>query len=315
MSLVRLIAGRAVGGGGVLLVVAVATFGLLAAQPGTVADRYDDPRIPAATRAARRAQAGLDRPWPARLRHHLAAAARGDLGWSVARAQPVGEALRRAAGPSLLLGASGLLLGVLGGLLLGTWQGVAPGRPADRWTSRAATVVAATPDFWLAMLLLTVGAKWLRLFPAGGWPRDAALPTALHHLVLPVITLALLVAARVSRYHRPAVAGARAEGWARAARARGLTPSRIRWHHLARAAAAPTIALAGLLAPMVIAGAVFVEVVFAWPGIGRLLLVAVQARDVPLAIGATLATALAAVVGSVVADVAHGWLDPRTRDA
>jgi peptide/nickel transport system permease protein len=315
MAFARLVAGRLVAGGLVLAVVALVTFGLLAAQPGTAAEGNDDPRIPASARAAMRAQLGLDLPWRVRLARQVAAAARGDLGWSVARRQPVTEALGRAIGPSLVLGLTGLTLGLLGGLLLGTWQGAAPDGPGDRWTSRLALVLVSMPDFWLALLLLTIGAKVTRLFPVGGWPRDGGGLASLHHLVLPVTTLALLVAARVSRYHRAATAAVRREGWVRGARARGLSAAHVRWRHLARTAAAPTLALTGLLVPLVIAGTVFIEVVFSWPGVGRLLLDAVQARDVPLVIGATLVTAAASVIGSAAADLAHAWLDPRARRA
>lgn len=313
MSLLRAVAGRLVAGAGVLVAVVVLIFGLLAVQPGDVAARSDDPRIPAAARAAMREQFGLDRPWPARLGGLLRGVAVGDLGFSVARGQPVRDALARAIGPSIVLGLTGLAIGLASGLLLGTWQGYHAGGRGDRWTSRLALVVVAVPDFWLALLVLTLGAKMAGLFPVGGWPREAPFTTALHHLVLPATTLALLVASRVSRYHRAAVATARGAAWATAARSRGLPADRVRWHHVARAAAAPTIALTSLLVPMVIAGTVFVEVVFAWPGVGRLLLDAVQARDVPLAIGATLTTATCAVLGSALADAVQGWLDPRTR--
>lgn len=315
MFFARVVAIRVAAGLLALALVAVATFGLLAAQPGTAADRFDDPRIPASAREAWRAQLALDQPWHVRMGRQAMAAARGDLGWSVARAQPVADALRHAVGPSALLGLTGLGLGLVVGLVLGTWQGAAPERPSSRWTARLMLLIVATPDFWLALVIMTLGAKVAGLFPVGGWPRDDTLLAQVHHLVLPAGTLALLVAARVSRFHRAATASARREGWVHAARARGLSASRVRWRHLSRTAAAPTVALAGLLVPMVVAGTVFVEVVFSWPGIGRLLLDAVQARDVPLAIGATLVTAVAAVVGSAAADIVHAGIDPRVRTA
>ena len=314
MPLLRRIAGRALAGAAVLLAVMLAVFGLLAAQPGDAASRLDDPRIPPQVRTAMRQQLALDQPWPARLVGHVRGAVRGDLGWSVARAQPVTDALGRAIGPSLTLGGVGLATGLLLGFVVGTWQGYRTGTGVDRWLSRLSLVLVAIPDFWLALLLMTLGARVTGVFPVGGWPRDGDVGEALRHLVLPALAIALLVAARVARYQRTSVASTRHEGWARAARGRGIGAAGVRWRHVARAAAAPTIALTGLLVPMVIAGTVFVEVVFAWPGVGRLLLDAVQARDVPLAIGATLATAAAAVAGSTLADVLHAWLDPRVAD-
>lgn len=313
MALLGLIGRRLAAGVGVLGVVVVAMFALMAAQPGTVADRLDDPRLPPSAREALRARFDLTRPWPVRLAKHVQAAVRGDLGWSVARAQPVRDALGRAIGPSLLLGMLGLTLGVAAGLWLGTWQGLRAGSPADRWSSRAALVLAAVPDYWLALALLGLGARVTGWFPAGGWPREAPIAQAWPFLVLPVTTLALLVLVRISRYQRASVAQIAQAPWLRAARARGVSPGRVRWAHAARAAAAPTIALTGLLVPAVVAGTVFIEVVFAWPGIGRLLLDAVQSRDVPLAVGAALVTAAAAVAGSTAADLGQAWLAPGRR--
>lgn len=295
-----------------LALVAVVTFAALTVQPGDAAAVLDDPRIPETARAALRTELALDRPWSERAVQMASRAAHGDLGWSVARGRPVADALADALGPTALLGGLGLLLGVAGGLGVGSLQATRAGQWLDRWLTRATLTSLAIPDVWLALVLATVGARALGWFPTGGWPRSAPLATQALHLALPVLTVAILVAGRVARVQRDAVLRTLHAPWVSSALARGLSPRRVLWGHVVRAASAPAIAYAGLLVPLVVGGTVFVEVVFAWPGMGRLLLDAVQSRDVPLVLGTTLVTATAAVSGGVAADAAQAWLDPRT---
>jgi peptide/nickel transport system permease protein len=304
---------RRIGAAAVTLVlVAAVTFGALAAQPGDAAALLDDPRVPESARTALRAQLALDRPWAERAALMAGRALHGDLGWSVARARPVTDALCDAIGPTALLGGLGLGLGLLAGIGLGTWQATRAGSASDRWMTRLTLTSLALPDVWLALALLTVGARALGWFPTGGWPRGAAWHVQVQHLALPVLTVAILVASRVARVQRDAVARALHEPWVTAALARGVPRRRVLWQHVVRASAAPALSYTGLLVPLVVGGTVFVEVVFAWPGVGRLLLDAVQSRDVPLVLGATLVTAGATVAGGAMADAAQAWLDPRT---
>lgn len=318
----RLLAGRLAQAALVAVAVTVATFVLLALAPGDATGADADPRIPPAAREAWRRQFGLDVPWPRRLAAFVAGASRGDLGWSAARGRPVREAIAAALGPTLLLSGTGLLLGLAAGTWLGTWQAGRAGSRADRWSTRLGVVVAAVPDFWVALLALTVVARALRLAPVGGW--RSALPVAgvaattrdvLVHLALPALTLATILAVRIARYQRTAVLEALSQPFTRAARARGLGPRRVLWRHAARTAAGTTIALTGLLLPGVVAGTVFLEQVFAWPGMGRLLLDAVGGRDVPLAAGIALVTTLAVVGANAAADLAQAALDPRVAAA
>lgn len=304
----------------VCLAVAMLTFALLAAAGGDASQRSDDPRIPESARRAVREQLDLTAPVPERLVRYLGHLSRGDWGWSVARGEPVRTAIGRSLVPSLLLGLSGVVGGVLLAMLVGTWQGASAGGVADRWLSRAAAVLGAVPDFWLALLAMAVVAQGLHAAPTGGW-RDVTAPSSgpaawldiAQHLVLPATVVALIVFARVVRYQRAAVATAFAASFTTAARARGLSPRRVLWRHVVPTAAAPVIALTGLLLPGVIAGLVFVERVFSWPGVGRLLLDAVAARDVPLTSGIALLTSLAVVSGGIVSDLVHAAIDPRVR--
>lgn len=305
----------------VCVAVAGLTFVLLAASAGDAAQRNDDPRIPESARLALREQLDLNAPVHERLARYAARLSHGDLGWSVARGEPVRTAIGRSLGPSLLLGLSGAALGVVLAVLVGTWQASVAGSVSDRWISRGAAVLGAVPDFWLALLAMALVAQGLHAAPTGGMhdvaaPRHgvAAWRDLVRHLALPASVVALIVFARVVRYQRAAVQTALASPFTTAARARGLSAMRVLWRHAVPTAAAPVIALTGLLVPGVIAGLVFVERVFSWPGVGRLLLDAVAARDVPLTAGIALLTSLAVVSGSVVSDVVHAAIDPRARD-
>ncbi|MDX2185124.1 MAG: ABC transporter permease [Gemmatimonadaceae bacterium] len=322
MRLARRIAERIGLAAVVCTAVAALTFVLLTLSSGDAAARLDDPRIPDSARAAIREQLDLNAPVPERLARYVARLAGGDLGWSVARGEPVRTAIARSLGPSLLLGLTGATLGVLLAVLVGTWQASVAGSTGDRWLTRTSAVLGAVPDFWLALLGLAVVAQGLHAAPTGGW-RDVAAsrhgPAAwldvARHLVLPASIVALIVYARVVRYQRAAVRTALMAPFTSAARARGLSATRVLWRHAVPSAAAPVIALTGLLVPGVIAGLVFVERVFSWPGVGRLLLDAVAARDVPLTSGIALLTSLAVVSGSLVSDLLHAVIDPRVRDA
>jgi peptide/nickel transport system permease protein len=309
----------------VLLLVASAAFLLLAAAPGDpVAALQERAAFPPEVVAQLRREFGLDGSIGERYVRWLAQVAQGNLGLSVARGRPVSAVIGDALGPSLLLGGTGFLLGLLGGAWLGTWQAARAGTRRDRWLVRAQTVLVAIPDFWLALLLLLVVADAWRLLPPGGM-RDPVLADGLgpagrlldllRHLALPATTLALVVGARVARYQRTAVVEMLGRPFVLAARARGLDERTILWRHAARAAAGTTVALAGLYLPGAVAGTVFIERVFAWPGMGRLALDAVGARDVPLVAGITLVVAAAVIVGSMLADAAHAWLDPRLHHA
>ncbi len=308
-----------------IFVVATLTFVLLHAAPGEpFADALADPRTTPAMREALRVRFGLDRPLATQYVRFLGAIARGDFGISYRDGSPVARVLGEALPRTLLLMSTAIILGFGLGIVLGTLQGATAGSWFDRVSGGLGLVVAAIPDFWLALaLLLLFAARW-RLLPAGGMidqvghaglsPAGRVLDVA-KHLLMPAGTLALVAGAVVSRYQRAALLGVLPEPYIRSARARGLPRRAVVFRHALRNALLPTITLLGLAFPGFVGGAVFVEYIFSWPGIGMLAVDAVSSHDYPLALGAVMLSSVVVVVGSLLADVLAALADPRLRHA
>ncbi|HEX9565721.1 MAG TPA: ABC transporter permease [Gemmatimonadaceae bacterium] len=301
------------------------TFLLIHAAPGEpFDDMLSDPRATEAMRAAERARYGLDRPLAEQYGRFLSNVARGDLGVSFTYRRPVADVLAEHVPRTLALMGLALTLGFAGGILLGSLQGARPGSWFDRLTGGTAVLIAAIPDFWLALLALLLFAVVWQVLPVSGL-RDATLPITAtplrrladlaRHAVLPAGTLALLIAATISRYQRAALIEEMTEAYLRTARAKGVPRRAIVFRHALRNALIPIITLGGLAVPALLGGAVFVEVVFAWPGMGSLAARAVEDRDYPIVLAVVLLSSGLVVLGSVLADVAQAVTDPRHRSA
>jgi peptide/nickel transport system permease protein len=179
----------------------------------------------------------------------------------------------------------------------------------------------AVPGYWLGLMLVlvfTYWARWLPAFGAAGLDSDylsggAWVVDRLRHLALPLATLTLIGIGGAARFVRGAMLETLSQPFITTARAKGLTPRRVVGHHALRNALTPVVTLLGLSIPALFSGAVFVEAVFAWPGVGRVLVEAVQARDYPVVMAATAVSAVLVVAGNVLADILAGWVDPRVR--
>ena len=309
----------------VVAIVAAATFVLVRLAPGDpFAASLENSRMTPALRAQWRAAYGLDGSIGTQFVHWCTALLHGDLGWSVSYGLPVSTVIGQALPYTLQLMGIALLLSFAIGITLGAWQAARQDTLQDRAIGTLTLFGAALPDFWLALVILLGGAYWLRLFPVGG-AADALLPIAastgtiivdrLRHLVLPVLTLVILIAAPVARQQRAAVLDRLRADWVRTARAKGVAPRLVFRRHAWRTALGPVITLGGLTLPALVGGAVFVEHVFAWPGMGQLAARAVAARDYHLVVGCVLVGAVMVVIGSTVADWLGERLDPRTAAA
>lgn len=275
-----------------------------------------------------RANLGLDRPVAVQYARWAAALLRGDMGESFALRQTVSRALADAAPISIGLGLASLLLTFAIGVPLGLLQASTRGRATDRATTVVTAAVFAAPTFWLALALVAVftyGAATLGLpsalrLPAlgihtpglslSGW--TAAADVA-RHAILPVVTLTAIGAAGVARYARHNFVDLLELDFVRAARARGASRSRVLARHVTANALPGLVVLFALTLPGVVAGSVFVESVFAWPGLGRLTLSAIAARDYPVVLGASIWYAAAVILANLAADLALPLLDPRQR--
>jgi peptide/nickel transport system permease protein len=304
-------------------VAATLAFFLMRAAPGDPLARLTDDRpISAAEIAALRARYGLDRPLGRQFVSFTGALARGDLGTSIEHARPVGALLSERLPASLLLGGTVLLVTFAAGAWLGAVQAVRRGGPLDRALGTVSLTAYAMPSFWLGLLLVWLVAIEWRILPASGM-RDPFLGESaragtrwldlLRHLILPALTLSAVNIAATMRHQRSAMLEALAQPFVQAARARGLGERRVVWHHAWRNALFPVVTLFGLWLPLLVTGSVFVEKVFAWPGLGALAADAIGARDYPLLMGATLLVTALVIAGGLIADAAYAALDPRVR--
>ena len=306
-----------------LAVVLVLLFVLMRIAPGDPLGRLASERpISPAEIAALRARYGLDRPLAIQFVTYVRGAARGDFGTSIEYGRPVGELILERLPATLLLGGAVLLVNFTVGLWLGAVQAARRGTWLDRALTGLSLSGHALPSFWLGLILAwLVGVRW-RLLPAAGMqdplldPSAGALAHAgdiLSHLILPAVTLSVVSLAATMRYQRRAMIDVLRFPYIATARAKGLPEGQVRRRHAWRNALFPVLTLFGLWLPILVTGAVFVESVFAWPGLGLLAADAVGARDYPLLMGTASLAAGLVILGGIVTDLAYAMLDPRVR--
>ncbi len=305
----------------VVFVAASAAFILIHAAPGDpLSDEGSVGRMPAAVRATRRAQLGLDLTPAQQYVRRLRAYSHGDLGWSTSQERTVNDVLSERIPRTLLLMSLALAASLFLGITLGAWQGAHVGSRTDRAWSFVSLVLFSFPEFWIAIVLMLIFASWLGWFPTMGMTSDIVsdastaqqLLDRAHHIVLPWLSLSLIGTAIVARFQRAAMRDVFDTPFVRTARGKGLTEAAVRRHAL-RAALGPVIALGGMLVPSLFAGAVFVESIFAWQGMGLALLNATQGRDYDLVGAGIIVVSAMTVAGSFAAEFLREVADPRTR--
>lgn len=263
---------------------------------------------------------GLDRPLPERLGTFLLRLGTGDVGMSYVQGRPAMAVIAERVPATLLLTVTALVLSSLVGVLLGMYGAAREGKPADVLTTVASLGLYAAPVFWLGQMAILVLAFRFELFPlqgmrtagsnAAGWA--GALDVA-RHLALPALVLAAQEVAAVARLTRGAMLEETGKDYVRTARAKGLGELVVLGRHALRRALLPVITVVGGRVGHLLGGAVIVEIVFGWPGLGRLMLTSLQARDTPILLGLFLLTALAVIAANLITDLAYGRLDPRVR--
>jgi peptide/nickel transport system permease protein len=266
-----------------------------------------------------RSKFGLDRPLSEQLVIYVSRVATGDLGQSFVHGRPVAVVIVERLPATLLLIGTALALSTTVGLALGVLAARRAGRPTDLAVRTAALLAHAMPSFWLAQMAaiaLALGTGW---FPVQGLTDARRALTGwryaldvTHHLVLPALVLAAGELALTTRLTRTGMLEALATDYARTARAKGLSERGV-VHHALRNALLPLVTVVGGRAGLVVTGAVLVETVFAWPGLGQLLLSSIQTRDVPILLGLFLLASMTVIVANLVSDIAYAWLDPRIR--
>jgi peptide/nickel transport system permease protein len=267
-------------------------------------------------------QFGLDQPILVQYWRYLVELAHGNLGYSFALHRPVRDALADAMPFTLQLGAAALLIDFGLGLALGIYQAWRLNRLPDVVLGNVTLFVYSLPTFWLGLILLLLFGEKLRLFPVGGASDPVLCPLVdsfscladrIWHLVLPAATLGLVGAAGTARFQRAAMLEVAQQDFVRTARAKGLPEHRVVLRHQLRNALLSFITRFGLTFPFLLTGAVLVETIFAWPGMGRLTVDAILRRDYAVVTAAALIASSFVVAGSLVADILLGFADPRIR--
>ncbi|RPH45657.1 MAG: ABC transporter permease [Burkholderiales bacterium] len=306
----RVLAARALQALVVALLVGTACFFMMRALPGDLAmriaaSRYGYDLVGNAAAQAVRAELSLDGPmWPALLRWWTDVASFG-LGTSLVSGEPVWDEIVHQLGATLELSGAAVAIALVLGVPAGMRAGIAPGGWTDRATLAAAVLLRGMPPFLLCVLLMLVAAVWLGALPAAGEDEGG--------LLLPGLALGLGLAAGLARVVRSAVIAARASPSHEFALTSGLTDAQVLRHHTVRHAALPVLVWLGVQTVFLVEGAVVVETLFAWPGIGHALVHAVFGRDVPMIQGTALCMGLLFVTFNGLVDAACLLADPRRR--
>ena len=317
----RLVAVRILHAVVVLFLVTTIAFFLLHFAPGDPFS-FENTSIPLDVRNRMRAEFGYDRPVLEQYVRYLGNVATGNLGFSHLLRVPVTQALRIVVPRTLLLMGLALAISFALGIRLGVYEVLHRQKARAHASNGLSLFVYSLPDFWLALMLLLTFAYWLPVLPAGGMvdtvmheymgPGQAAWDR-IKHLILPLTALVLIITALISRYQRAALFEVLPSDFVRTARAKGLNERDIIGRHALRNALLPMITLAGLAFPALLGGAVFVEKVFSWPGMGLTLISAISVRDYPFVIASVVVGSAMVVIGNLLADVAYGLADPRIR--
>jgi peptide/nickel transport system permease protein len=273
-------------------------------------------------KAQLRTQYGLDKTLPVQLGVYVGKVLHGDLGYSYFFNVPVAGLIAERVPATLLL----VLSSVLAAFLVGTALGVLASRKPNGWLSQSITVLSligfAAPVFWMGMMLVILFASVLPIFPVAGMRAIdasggglAGVIDVLHHLVLPALTLALVYLAQYSRLARASMLDVLGADYIRTARAKGVAEHVVLYKHALRNAVLPVVTMLGLQFGNVLAGAILVETVFNWPGLGRLAFESVLRRDYPTILGVLLFSAIVVVVMNLLTDLAYRLIDPRIKTA
>jgi len=300
----------------VLVGVSIIIFMVLHLAPGDPAEIMLGSQASQQDLARLRADLGLDEPLYVQYVRWIGLVARGDLGRSIWMKRPVlAEVLGRFKATLVLTG-SALLLSTVGGLALGIASATRPNSLLDRLSAVASLFGASMPVFWLGIVLMVIFALWLGWLPAsgmfspygGGDLRDLFL-----HLALPAVTLAAASVTIIARLTRSTMLETLGQDYIRTARAKGVVERAVVLRHGLKNALIPIVTVVGVQAGYLLGGAVLTETVFAWPGVGTLMVQGILARDFPLVQGCVLVVALSFVLINLGVDLLYAWLDPRIR--
>lgn len=314
MAILGFVARRLLYSAVVMFGVLVVVFALVHLVPG------DPVRIALGTRytpeayEALRAASGLNRPLVSQFFGYLGSALTGDLGVSFRNGDPVTVTLLERLPATLSLGLAGIVIALAIALPAGIYAALREGKLSDALVRISSQFGVSIPDFWMGILLIALFSTVLGWLPTSGYRPLFEDPAGwLRHIILPGLTVGVVAAAILTRYVRSAVLEVASMGYVRTARSKGLSPRVVTFRHTVRNALVPILTITGIQLATLLGGVIVVEVVFAWPGLGRLVFNAVAARDYPLIQGAVLLIAALFLVINLLVDVLYAVVDPRIR--
>jgi peptide/nickel transport system permease protein len=313
--MLEVIARRLLGVIGILFAMSILVFCIVHILPGNVAyailGEYATPDAVAILEA----KLGLNDPLILQYWHWLSGMLHGDLGVSIVMERPAAEVIGAALARSAILAALSFVLVATGGIVLGTYAATHDGRPLDRLLTLIQFLFIAVPDFFWAILAIIVFASWLHWLPATGYVplSQAGFWGWLSHLVLPVLVLASGLVAHVSRMTRSSMIEVLGSRYVLAARAKGLTEHLVLRRHALPNAILPTITILAIDVGILIGGIVVVETVFAYPGLGRTLVFAIEHHDLPLLQAGMMVLTAVYAIANLVADLSYAYFNPRIR--
>lgn len=305
-----------------ILGVTFLSFAIINLMPGSPVMRLrDNPKIRPEAALMLEKQLGLDQPWPVRYVQWLGDLAHGNLGVSLYNQLPVADRIWAAIPNTLLLAVTSLVIALAIAVPMGIYSAVRHGSAFDRASSVTSVALYSMPDFWLALLLVILFAlkfkEWgLPALPVGGMT-DARgggdFLDRLKHLILPVAALSLVQIGSWAAFFRSSMLETLSQEYIRTARSKGLPERTIMYLHAFKNAFLPLITIVGLALPGLLGGALFIETIFAWPGMGRLTYEAVGRRDYTMIMATTLMFSVLTMLSNLIADVLYATLDPRIR--
>lgn len=302
-----------------LLVITIVAFLLLQLAPGDPLNSYIPPNaaLPAEQREALRRELGLDQPLVLRYFYWLKEAVQGNLGVRSVNFEPVSEAIGHRIGPTLLLMVTSLVIGIVLGLVLGVISALKKYSVLDMALTIFAFLGVSFPVYLAGLIGLYFFALRLGWLPAGGMSTPGSgnegFLDLIKHLILPALIISLNYVAATMRYTRSAMLEVLDQDYIRTARAKGLMESVVVNRHALKNALMPVITIIGSYVPNLLGGAVFIESIYSWPGMGRLFVDAVDARDYPLIMGLILILAIIILIVNLLTDIAYAMVDPRVR--
>lgn len=300
----------------ILFGVSVFMFLLMHLAPGDVTDALLGPMATEEAKEKLRRAMGLDRPLLVQYLTWMGNVLQGDFGVSVHTKRLVSEMVLPRFYNTVVLALASLVIALTVGFFVGMYAAAKSYSAFDRISMSLTLVIGSTPPYWLALLLVLAFSLELRWFPATGMVSitgDGGLVDIAHHLVLPAIATAAAPAAIITRMVRSSMLEVLGQGYIRVARAKGVKRRTILWKHALRNALPPIATISGLQLGFLLGGALFTEVVFAWPGLGNQLYYSIVARDVPVVQAAVLVIALAFVLVNLAIDILNAYLDPKVR--